>query len=181
MRLKGRFTLAMVLAAVIPTTLVAHLVGRDLIERWRQQEIEAHEAETTLEAQAVEAYLQRALDLVTTHAERPRLLSGLATGSPNLFALAFRGLDAKRTGFGAMFVVDARGTMRFHNTDPTVVGGDFSGRDYYRGVLRTGRPYVSAPYIGQATKQPTVAVAAPIGTGPGGFKGCSWEASRSGR
>ena len=171
MRLKARFTLAMILAAVIPSTLVAHLVGRDLIERWRQQEIEAHEAETTLEAQAVEAYLQRALDLVTTHAERPHLLSGLATGSPNLFALAFRGLDAKRTGFGAMFVVDARGTMRFHNTDPTVVGGDFSGRDYYRGVLRTGRPYVSAPYIVQATKQPTVAVAAPIRDGSGRLQG----------
>lgn len=43
-----------------------------------------------------------------------------------------------------------------------MVGRDFSHRDYYQGVLRTGQPYVSAPYIGQATKQPTVAMAAPI-------------------
>jgi len=161
----------MVLAAVVPTGLVAHLVGRDLVERWRQQAVEAHQGETTLAAQAVEAYLQRALDLVTTHAERPRLLSGLATGSSRLFAFALRGLDPERTGFDAMFVVDARGEMRFHNTDPALVGGDFSGRDYYLGVLRTGRPYVSAPYIGRATKQPTVAVAAPIRDGNGRLQG----------
>ncbi len=171
MRLRTRFTLALIVAAIIPAALVAHLVGRALVESWQRDTVKASETEAALAAFAVETYLQRAVDLVAVSAQRPLLFRALATASPKAFAAGVTGLNRERTGFETIFVVDAHGTMRFHDPAPSLVGGDFSHRDYFQGVLRTGRPYVSAPYIGRATKQPTVAVAAPIRDASGRLRG----------
>ena len=171
MRLRTRLALALILAAIVPTAIVAHLVGRNLVAGWWRQAVEAQRAETILAAFAAEAYLEGAVKLVATHAERPRLRDGLVKGSQDLFALALRGLDRETTGFETIFVVDARGLSRFHNRDASVVGGDFSHRDYFQGVLRTGRPYVSAPFIGRVIQEPTVGVAAPIRDGSGRLQG----------
>ena len=46
---------------------------------------------------------------------------------------------------------------------PSVVGKDFSFRDWYRGVTASGKPYVSQAYRSQATGHPlVVAAAAPV-------------------
>ena len=46
---------------------------------------------------------------------------------------------------------------------PSIIGKDFSFRDWYRGVTASGRPYVSRAYRSQATGRPlVVAAAAPV-------------------
>ena len=162
MRLRTRFILALVIAVTLPTAVVASLVGRELLAGWREQTVHAQQRETDAVAFAVETYLRRAVEIVATTAERPALRRGLARGTTRLPREAMEGLNARALGFEVLFVVDAHGTMRFNDLDPSLVGQDFSTRDYYRGVLRTGRPYVSAPFIGRAAREPVVAVAAPI-------------------
>ena len=51
---------------------------------------------------------------------------------------------------------------------PGIIGQDFSYRDWYKGVLATGKPYVSEAYISAITGNPRVtAVAAPVKTADG--------------
>lgn len=171
MRLRTRFILVLLAATLIPTVVVAALVGRGLEAGWRQETLEAQQAETVLAAFAVETYLQRAVDLVTAQAQDRGLQRALDAGSPEAFRQALADFGRRTLGFETVFVVDARGIMRYHDPDASLVGGDFSARDYYRGILRTNRPYISAPYIGRATNQPTLAVTAPIRDESGRLRG----------
>lgn len=69
--------------------------------------------------------------------------------------------------FATVFVVDEQGIMRAHSPEPRVVGQDFPPRDYYRGARESTGLYVSAPYVGAATREPTVAMAIPLRDGQG--------------
>jgi len=64
----------------------------------------------------------------------------------------------------AVFVSDARGrTVALYPSQPEIIGRDFSFRDWFQGVSRTGRPYVSSSYSSAANGHPlVVAVAAPV-------------------
>jgi len=63
-----------------------------------------------------------------------------------------------------VFIADAEGTLRADNPHlPDVIGKNFSSRDWYQGVLRTGKPYVSEVYKRAAEPQYNiVAVAIPV-------------------
>lgn len=67
------------------------------------------------------------------------------------------------TVFDDLYVFDAKGVLL---VDWPVKPGrrtlDMSTRDYIQGVIKTGKPVISAPILGRATQQPIVVVAAPI-------------------
>lgn len=67
------------------------------------------------------------------------------------------------TVFDDLYVFDAKGVLL---VDWPVKPGrrtlDMSARDYIQGVIKTGKPVISAPILGRATQQPIVVVAAPI-------------------
>ncbi|MBI2081826.1 MAG: hypothetical protein HYT86_08925, partial [candidate division NC10 bacterium] len=82
-----------------------------------------------------------------------------------------RGIHENARDLATVFVVDAAGILRAHSTEPSLVGQDFSHRDYFQSGRRSAGPYLSAPYIGRATREPTVAIAAPIRDEGGPLRG----------
>ena len=125
-------------------------------------------------AVAVQQELQGLTGLVESFAERPtvkRVMAGpAATGTEELRS-HLEELRSGRPGIDLVFVADAQGTLlEILPATPAIVGGNFSFRDWYRGVVSTGQPYVSEVYETAATGGgAVVAAAAPIvgGSGPG--------------
>jgi signal transduction histidine kinase/DNA-binding response OmpR family regulator len=65
--------------------------------------------------------------------------------------------------FASVLVLDGTGVMLANSLDPSLAGQDFRDRDYFKGVMRSRSPYISpVPYVGKATRVPTLAIAAPI-------------------
>jgi hypothetical protein len=62
------------------------------------------------------------------------------------------------------FIADAQGVERYdYPHDPTVIGKDFSFRDWFQGAAATRATYVSAVYNRAALGQPlVVSIATPI-------------------
>ena len=114
-------------------------------------------------------------DLVASYADRPTLKQGAAAGGDQGLAAVqshLRELHGRGGAFTAVWFVDASGVMRtLAPHEPTVIGRDFSQRDYFTGVVRTGRPYVSEAFATALPGEPqVVAVAAPV-TQDGRFLG----------
>lgn len=120
-------------------------------------------------AVAVEQELRGLGDVVESFASRPSLRAVLAdgtAGSIDLDAVRFHlaELRRSRTGIDLTFLADASGRLvEVLPTTPSIIGVDFSYRDWYRGVTATRGPYVSEVYETRAAGGGlVVAAAAPI-------------------
>jgi PAS domain S-box-containing protein len=118
---------------------------------------------------AIQQELRGAADVVSSVATRPSLIAALGAGGASSVDVerVRSNLDAlleSRQVFDLAFVTDAGGTLiDVVPAAPSVVGRNFSYRDWYRGVTESGQPYVSEAY---ETAAPgvglVVAVAAPV-------------------
>jgi signal transduction histidine kinase/CheY-like chemotaxis protein/HPt (histidine-containing phosphotransfer) domain-containing protein len=135
-------------------------------------------AATTVTAELVEQEMRGVQTLVESYAQRPLLIEAMTTKSPGpadreLIADQVRELRIARPGISVTFLAkpDGRLVVAAPST-PSIVGTDFSFRDWYKGVTRTRRPYVSEVYRSQVVGRPWVtAVAAPIFSDSGRFLG----------
>jgi two-component system, sensor histidine kinase and response regulator len=126
------------------------------------------EAKARATAAISAAFMQRELvnliQLVDSYAERPllrRVLSG-ASGpdSKNVIKLTLRDLN-QRAGIATAFLADRSGKLvAIRPSTPSILGEDFSFRDWYQGVIASKRPYVSEAYRSAAAGRPRVAAAA---------------------
>ena len=84
-----------------------------------------------------------------------------------------RALQSAQDGIYTAFIAKPDGTLiDVVPATPSVVGKNYSFRDWYRGLERTGHPYVSEAYRTQAAgKELVVAVAAYVRSGPAGQVG----------
>jgi PAS domain S-box-containing protein len=107
--------------------------------------------------------------LVLSYAERPLLIEALGGGHPERYGL--RAISSQTSqlrsaaeGVGTAFLADPTGRLiSISPSTPSIIGADFSYRDWYKGVVRTGKPYVSEVYTSAASGNPeVVAVAAPV-------------------
>ena len=118
---------------------------------------------------AIQQEMLGAADVVSLVATRPSLIAALGSGDPSAVDLAsihahLGALIDSRHVVDLAFITDADGTLiDIVPATPSVVGRNFSYRDWYRGVTGSDRPYVSEAY---ETAAPgvglVVAVAAPI-------------------
>ena len=125
-------------------------------------------------AVAVEQELRGLGDVVESFAGRPSLRGALAdgrAGSIDLEAVRFHlgELRRSRTGVDLTFLADASGRLvEVLPATPSIIGVDFSYRDWYRGVTATRGPYVSEVYETRAAGGGlVVAAAAPIRSASG--------------
>jgi PAS domain S-box-containing protein len=151
--------LFLVLSAV-PVALLTWLSVRVASDALRD-EAEARVSSTaSATATAVESELHGLLDLVESYAGRPTLREALS--DPNDFDLTqiryhLNELKQSRPGIATAFVADPSGILiDIVPSTPSIVGNDFSFRDWYKGVSSTGRPYVSEAYESQAAGHPRV-------------------------
>jgi signal transduction histidine kinase/DNA-binding response OmpR family regulator len=128
---------------------------------------------SSLSALYVSEQLRGLAEVDAAFASRPSLMRALRPGHYDRKFIRFtlNQLISVRPGIGTAFVADDRGTLvDILPPTPAIVGDDFSYRDWYNGVSRTARPYISRAYVSKATGHPTVvAIAAPVwsaNTGP---------------
>jgi PAS domain S-box-containing protein len=97
---------------------------------------------------------QQTTDLVAllhSYATRHSLLVGLSTPGPTGGAavdLVLASLAKAVPGITASFVTDIHGTsMNVYPAEPSVIGTNFAYREWYTGLIATGKPYVSSAIV----------------------------------
>jgi PAS domain S-box-containing protein len=112
-------------------------------------------------------------DVVESFAGRPSLRRMLARSqrydAPYVRRMLVE-LSRVRPGIATAFISDDGGVLLdIVPPTPSIVGGSYRFRDWYRGVTRRGSPYVSQAYLSHVTGHPrVVAVAAPVFAEGGG-------------
>ncbi|MBI2163377.1 MAG: response regulator, partial [candidate division NC10 bacterium] len=109
------------------------------------------------------AAVANGLHILRAAGEQDDLRRAVLAGDRTRLAREVRSIHDHSPTFASVLVLDATGIALANSLDPAVVGRDFKHRDYYQGVLRSRAPYISpVPYVGAATRVPTLAIAAPI-------------------
>lgn len=124
-------------------------------------------------AAALSADLRGYLRLVEGFAERPQLVGDVARERWSRATAHLRDLRGIGPDIGSAALFDPQGRLWARSPrDPSIVGEDFSYRDYFRGVLNTGGPYLSEVFEQKGTPRAVVvAFAAPIRAPAGGILG----------
>ncbi len=124
---------------------------------------------TSVTAALVHAQMKGLSDVVSSYADRPSLIHALGDGDPASYDPAgidqqLISLHTSNAGNAVAFVSDPSGRLLGAvPPSPSIIGRDFSFRDWYRGVTSTGRTYVSEAYQSAIAGSPrVVAVAAPV-------------------
>ncbi|OJT21304.1 histidine kinase [Archangium sp. Cb G35] len=130
-----------------------------------QNAVERQVRDDTLRAAAGEAdflvrYLDDARESLQLLLESPGFRKAYANRDTAQVALYLRNLPAQARAFDAAIVV-AKDGEGFASSYGTKNLGSFAHRDYYAGVMGTGAPYVSRPYI-SILDLPHVAIALPF-------------------
>jgi signal transduction histidine kinase/DNA-binding response OmpR family regulator len=131
-----------------------------------------------LSAESVRQEMQGLKTLVESYAERPSLVAALSTGKPTPRERAtlrrhLGDLRSAQEGIYTAFVAEPDGTLiDIVPATPSVVGKNYSYRDWFTGLERSGTTYVSEAYRTQATGRGlVVAVATYVRAGPAGQVG----------
>lgn len=131
-----------------------------------QGAIERQVRDDTIRAAAGEAdflvrYLDDALESLQLLLGSPGFRQAFAERDGKKLEPYLRNLPAQARAFDAALAVDKEGLGLAASYFPDEEPNSFAHRDFYAGVLSTGAPYISRPYVGQKGK-PQVAVALPF-------------------
>jgi PAS domain S-box-containing protein len=158
-RLIGLFALL----SAVPLALLAGLSSRLAADAVRREVETTLRSATSLSAVAVEHELQGLAELVDSYGTRPTLVAAMLDSDHlDREAIRFhlRELQEARPGIATAFAVRTDGRLiDIVPPTPSIVGVDFSFRDWYLGLVGSGGPYVSAAYESAATGQPRVVAA----------------------
>lgn len=161
--LRRRLTLAFLLVGLIPAAAGGILGIRQSLQAAQAARLESEERLIALSAQAVAATLKNALHILQAVGEEQGLRQAVQAGDRPRLLAEIRSIQQHAPDFASMFVLDTNGVALANTLDPGVVGQGFQERDYFQGVMRTRSPYLSpVPYVGKATRVPTLAISAPI-------------------
>jgi signal transduction histidine kinase/DNA-binding response OmpR family regulator len=138
-----------------------------------KREVDHRVASTsTIGARLIRTDLDGLKQVAQAYASRPSLRAAVekvqeGRNTDQAITAQLRELRSLRPGIATTFVATAQGRLiAIDPATPSIVGRNFSFRDWYRGVQRTGKPYVSRAYVSQATgRPPVVAAAVPIKEG----------------
>jgi PAS domain S-box-containing protein len=157
------------LLTLLPLATLAYLSVRLASDAVRKEIVARTETTASVSSTLIAEKMDGLRDLVRSYAERPFLIEALGNGDPSAYdraavALQVKQLKSATNGVGTAFISDAAGKLLdIYPSTPSIIGDDFSFRDWYRGVTRTGASYVSEAYVTAARGNPeVVAVAAPV-------------------
>ena len=140
-----RLGLVATLVALLPLVLLARLTMARAQDAVRDEVGVRLRVTTTMAASLLAEQLGGFVTLVEAEARRPRLVRAVAAGDPSRFdgreiGRELAALIASRDGLGGTGLFDLDGVLRNSPVAPELVGKDFSGRDYYQGLVATGIP-----------------------------------------
>ena len=174
-----RLGLVATLVALVPLALLARLTTARAQDAVRDEVALRLEVTTAMAAELLAEQLAGFVTLAEAEAARPRLVRAVAGGDPGRYDGAeidreLRALLASRDGVAATGLLDLDGLLLASPVAPELVGKDFSGRDYYRGLTAAGDTYVSEAFESAQAGHPLVVTIAtyvrapaPAGGAPG--------------
>ena len=170
--IRRRLTLAFLLVGLLPAAVAGFLGVRQSLRAAQEARLESEERLISLAAEGVASTLRNGEHILRAAAEEGNLRRELLAGDRRRLEEDVQIIQRRYPDFAAVFVLDTTGVMLANSLDPTVVGRDLRDRDYFQGVLRTGDSYFSPiPFIGVATRVPTLAIATPIRGSKGDLQG----------
>ena len=154
------------LVSLVPVALLAY-ASTTLADNAVREEVRARLRSTSgVSAAFLQKDLQSLAELVASYAGRPYLAEALGGGDPNRYDSdvvdqQLLELSQARSSLAGAFLtrVDGRLTNVVPAT-PEIVGKDFSFRDWYTGLVASGRPYISEAYETALAGNPLVVAAA---------------------
>jgi PAS domain S-box-containing protein len=153
-------------ASVLVVSLLAALVWtteRQAEDAVRGQARNVAVVSARVSAQAIGQEVNGLRELVQAYAQRPFVVDALARGSfgDSRARNAVRQLESARPGIAVAFATRLDGRLvEISPATPSAVGVDFSYRDWYQGVRRSGTTYLSEAYSSVATPGGAVVAAA---------------------
>ncbi len=160
----ARAYLVFLLAAVLPLGLFFYSAGKMLREQLEERSRRVGTQTALLSAQLVEERFRQSTVFLEAFASRPLLRQALAARDARVMTYHLKIAYDLQPEFAFISVYDLDGTMRgIYPPDAGVVGRNFAHRDWYRGVSREWKPYVSEVYQTAVAPRPlVVAVAVPL-------------------
>ena len=171
-------------AAVLAVALLCGVTGLAANEASRTVQSDAARSVRSNRDAAVRALVHQAEDFkitVATYATNASVVDSLRAPTPASLRAVQDQLStlARAKSSPAAFVTDRQGRIvAVYSRQPELVGRGFAFRDWFKGVSRTGKPYVSEAYRTAATGHPlVVGVAAPVldGSQRVGFIAVLWQ------
>lgn len=131
------------------------------------------ETVSSVASMLVKERLDRAVDIATSFATRVQFRKLIEEGKWDEAKAIIQEVPSSFSYVDAIFIADPSGVVRvITTTDQGAVGKDFSYRDWYKGLIREHKPYVSEAY--KRASEPRyniIAAAVPINNTEGKFIG----------
>ncbi len=162
--------LLLIVSVVVGTTVHSY---REIDRELTAVTLSRRETVAQLTAVTLAEKFGRLVDVAVSLATRPGLQDLVAEGKWNGATRFLRDVPRDLPHIERLFLTDARGTLRADAPHlPGVRGMNFASRDWFRGVSRDWRPYVSPVYRRAAAPPIDVfAVAVPVRDRAGGVTG----------
>ncbi|MGH2922087.1 MAG: response regulator [Gaiellaceae bacterium] len=161
-----RLSALFALLSLVPVGLLTYF-SLTLASEAVRGEAEARMSSTaSLSAEVIREDMAGLTQLVVSYAARPSLIASLTGGLPTpeeraLVRQHLRELQRGRPGIHTAGLVTPDGRLiDVVPETPSIIGKNFSFRDWYKGVTRNGGPYVSEAFRSQSAGQPMVVSAA---------------------
>lgn len=170
--IRRRLTLAFLLVGLLPAAVAGFLSVRQSLRAAQAARLESDERLIALSAEAVAATLRNGERILRAATEEGNLRRAVPAADLRSLAEHVWAIQRRYPDFAAVLVLDSGGVILANSLDPTVVGRTLRDRDYFQGVIRAKDSYFSPiPFIGVATRVPTLAIAAPIFGPEGDLRG----------
>ena len=170
--LRRRLTLAFLLVGLLPAAVAGFLGVRQSLQAAQAARLESEGRLVALSAEAVAATLFNGLQILQAMAEEEPFREAALAKDRKRLAAAVRSVHRHWPDFASVLVLDQDGILLANSLDISIVGRSFGDRDYFQGVLRSLAPYFSpVPYVGAATRVPTLAISTPIRGRDGALRG----------
>lgn len=173
LRSRIRLYAMLVLALAIPGAVLSMLIVFDVDSEMRVQAERENRLVATMVAQSVKEQFEGLKLYVRSYAARIRFSEAVCARDTVFGRFNLEQMLAKGELISRVLLTDTSGVLWLDSPiDPSVMGMNFSHRDWYRGVIRSEDVYVSEMYQRQALGQPsTVAIASRVRDTSGHFCG----------
>jgi hypothetical protein len=147
-----------VVGALVPLIVLAMLTLTKSEQAVRSEVAARLRLTTALSSSLISEQVDSIVSLVEGAAQRPHFVQALADGSPDHFDHAeidqqLQALQDYRHGRTTSGLL---GVLRAIPGAPELLGKDFSGRGYFKGVVSTGKTYVSEAFVSAVQGHPFV-------------------------
>jgi PAS domain S-box-containing protein len=161
---RWRLFFLFLLLLVVPIALLAYSASRILkLQSETQAEVESGQL-ARISAFLVGEHFRQATILLESIATRRTLREAWRTNNQDMVMWHLQSAASLRPDFSFVSMYEVDGKMRaIYPPQPAMLGQSFAHRDWYKGVSRDGRPYISEVYQSAVPPfQMVVAIAVPV-------------------